>query len=78
MPRAGAAILSDYPPEYRLEVACGKCERRGSYRVASLMDRHGDVGLPHLLALVAADCPRRIENRPYDQCAAFYPGRAKA
>jgi hypothetical protein len=78
MPRAGAAILSDHPPEYRLEVACGKCERHGSYRVATLIARHGDVGLPRLLSLVAADCQRRIANRPYDQCGAFYPGREKA
>jgi hypothetical protein len=78
MPRSGAAVLSDYPMAFRLAIACDKCERAGAYQAAGLIERWGDIGLPELLGKLAADCPRRVEGRFYDQCGAFYPARVKA
>jgi hypothetical protein len=41
-------------------MACRKCERRGRYRVAGLIQRCGvDVSLPELKDIIAADCRRQ-------------------
>jgi hypothetical protein len=58
MPRTGAQILSDFEPDFRIEVICSKCGRTGSYRVASVMARKGDVRLTDFVNDVSADCPK--------------------
>jgi hypothetical protein len=56
-----------------LDVACSKCERRGRYKVAELMKRHGaDAKLPDLCDILAADCPR-INSAAHDGCSIYYP-----
>jgi hypothetical protein len=77
MPRAGAAMLSDYPSRSELEFACDKCGRNGRYLVENLTRCFGDMGLPELLCRISGDCQRRIENRFHDQCGAYYPQRDK-
>jgi hypothetical protein len=54
MPRDGALVLSGArnPP---LSIVCEPRGQRGTYSVARLMERHGDVKLPDLLATLA-DC----------------------
>jgi hypothetical protein len=48
-----------------LDVACNRCERRGRLRTGTLLARHGPaLPVPALRGVLAADCPRLIENRP--------------
>jgi hypothetical protein len=48
MPRDGAVVLSDlrYPT---LSIVCEPCDRRRVYKVAQLMEQHGDAKLTDLL-----------------------------
>lgn len=56
----------------RLEIACTKCGRKGSYAVQGLIDRHGpDLGLPDLAAMLSADCEHR-GGLAYDQCHVLF------
>ena len=56
----------------RLEIACGKCGRRGSYAVQGLIDRHGpDLGLPDLAAMLSADCEHR-GGLAFDRCQVLF------
>lgn len=65
--------LADYvdPPIY-LVIECRHCPRRGRMRTDRLLARYGPVHLPHLLHLVAADCPKMIAGRYYDWCGVIY------
>ncbi len=50
---AGVAIF----PYVVVRLACAKCEREGSYRLARLAAKYGlDIRLPDLLAALASDC----------------------
>jgi hypothetical protein len=47
----------------RVYMSCHKCTRTGSYRLASLIVRHGaDKGLPDLLVELSRDCPQRTPH----------------
>jgi len=66
----GAVKLADYT-EGQVLVACAKCERRGRYRLAGLIDRFGaDFGLPDLLRELSHNCPKWSG---WDRCGAVYP-----
>ena len=55
----GAWTLSRWPLD-PIEIVCDRCERRGRYRKATLLERYGgDVVMPEVLARVSADCPKR-------------------
>ena len=56
----------------RIAIACPKCGRRGSYSVARLMGRFGDLTLIRLLEELSADCPKRKARSFEDWCAARY------
>jgi hypothetical protein len=43
----------------RVSIACPKCGRRGSYSVARLVRRFGDLTLIRLLEELSTDCPKR-------------------
>lgn len=66
--------LSEYP-FITVRIACSKCARQGSYRLARLADRYGaEIEMTALLGHLAADCERRdTRARVYDYCGAFYP-----
>ncbi len=52
----GALTLAQYPADM-VRLACTRCQRRGQYRKASLIERHGgDTSLPDL-RLAIARCP---------------------
>lgn len=73
MPLNGSLILSDLTTD-RLEVACPKCARRGSYVVAALITRLGpDYRLTDLLGELTEDCPKRGPQAMLDQCGARFP-----
>jgi hypothetical protein len=56
----------------RLEIACGKCGRRGSYSVQELINRHGpELGLPDLAARLSADCEHR-GGLAFDRCQVLF------
>jgi hypothetical protein len=56
--------------------ACTKCERRGQYRKATLVERYGaDANMVDLRLELAADCPRVIADKPVDRCGVIYPDR---
>ena len=55
--RDNAHTLSDFHVP-TLSIECEPCGRRGRYNVAKLMEKHGDMKLPDLLYVLAADCPK--------------------
>jgi hypothetical protein len=57
-----------------LNVACSRCERVGRYNVNALIAQHGpNFGIPMLLRLLAADCPKRKSVSAYDLCGIHCP-----
>jgi hypothetical protein len=74
MTGTGAVLLGEVARRQEwLEVACDRCGRRGRYRTARLVARHGaGMGLPDLLAELSRDCPNRASASLYDRCAAHY------
>jgi hypothetical protein len=62
--------LADYPGDI-VRLACTRCDRRGQYRLAGLIERYGaDVRLPDLRTILA-DCPR--QNKFGDPCGVIFP-----
>jgi hypothetical protein len=54
-----------------LNIACDRCERAGKYRLDTLIVRHGaGFGIPLLLSMLSADCPKRASVSAYDLSAA--------
>jgi hypothetical protein len=77
MPRHGAVVFGDIEDRLDvLHVTCRKCERRGQYPVARLIERYGrEAKLVDWKDQITADCPRRAQARVVvmDQCGAHFP-----
>ena len=73
MPRDGSRTLSDLIAP-RLNEACSKCDRRGSYDVARLSRERGDLKLTEFLDELTANCPRAAAFSLYDRCGAMFEG----
>ena len=57
-----------------LTIACSRCERRGRYRTAALVERHGaGMTIAELLEMVSATCPKRVSPTWYDRCDPHCP-----
>jgi hypothetical protein len=57
-----------------LEIACNRCTRKGRVSVDRLMAEHGPLmSIPTLLALLSADCPKRIAAETHDVCGSHMP-----
>jgi hypothetical protein len=57
-----------------LAVACSRCDRAGQYGLDTLIARHGPgFGVPELLRLLSADCPKRHSLIAYDLCGVHCP-----
>ena len=59
-----------------LRVACTRCYRRGQYRLANLIKRHGcDAKLVDWKEDLTTDCPKRANDRVamLDLCGAWFP-----
>jgi hypothetical protein len=56
-----------------LRVACTRCERVGQLRTNRLFVEHGDVAMPRLRELIAADCPRMQGGELRDPCGVHFP-----
>jgi hypothetical protein len=68
---------SDAPVSYPwiiVRIACRRCDRRGSYRLARLAARFGaDVAMPELLKAISADCYYRKPRHPISgECQAYF------
>lgn len=74
MPKNGAVLLSEFPGDV-VAIACRFCERRGVYKRANLIARYGDIGLPELLTILAADCPRN--GNMSHPCSPYFPDLAR-
>jgi hypothetical protein len=80
MPRGGAIVFGDLDGKLEmLRVACSKCERRGQYRVAQLIERHGrDAKLVDWKEETTADCPKRANRLAVtDLSGAYFPDLAR-
>ena len=71
MPRSGSQTLSDLVA-LRLEVACEKCGRKGSYSVAKLYAERGDLRLTDFLSEPTSDCPNARSIGWHERCAARF------
>jgi hypothetical protein len=64
------AQLDDFVP------ACTKCERRGQYKKATLIERYrADANMVDLRLTLAAGCPKIAANKIMDLCGVYYPDR---
>ena len=58
---------------HALSIACESCGRRGTYKVARLMEQHGDAKLTDLLQTLA-ECQKARSASIHDRCKAVYEG----
>jgi hypothetical protein len=73
MPKDGAMVLSDFPPDTLFRLKCDKCGRSGQYRHETLSQIYGpDQKMPDLLPVFSADCRKRKANVPSDRCGIVY------
>ena len=70
MPRDGALTLSDMR-QPSLSIVREPCGRRGAYKVARLMELHGDAKLTDLLHTLA-NCPKARSASIHDRCKAVF------
>jgi hypothetical protein len=71
MPRP-YVTLAERPTDM-VRLACTKCERRGQYRKATLIERYGaDANMVELRLILAADCPKVAANRMMDLCGVIW------
>ena len=75
MPRDGATIFGDLVGKLTmLRVACDKCGRNGTYRLAGLIDkRGGNAKVIDWLDELTADCPKKTARNMNDPCGAKCP-----
>ncbi len=56
-----------------VEVRCTKCDRRGRYRIATLIERYGaDFAGPDLRDKLSADCEKH-RAAEYERCDLYFP-----
>jgi hypothetical protein len=75
MAPAGSIILADVAERTAvLAIACTRCDRAGKYSMDTLIDRYGlAFGVPALLRLLSADCPKRRSLSASDLCGVHCP-----
>ena len=57
-----------------LAVACTRCDRADQYNLGALIAEHGPrFGIPTLLRLLSAGCPKRDPSSVYDLCGVHCP-----
>ena len=70
MPRDGALVLSDFAtPRYRSSAS--RVADAGRYKLARLMEQHGDAKLTGLLQTLA-NCPKARSASIHDRCKAVF------
>jgi len=73
---SGSITLADVAERTAvLAVACTRCDRAGRYQLHALIERHRPAcGIPELLRVLSADCPKRASVSTYDLCGIHCPG----
>jgi hypothetical protein len=57
-----------------LDVACSRCDRRGRYSVAKLIERYGpDTGVRLMVPELTATCAKRDSPAIYERCDIWFP-----
>ena len=60
-----------------LAVRCTKCDRRGRYRITTLIERYGpDFAGPDLREKLSVDCEKH-DAAEYERCDLYFPGMLK-
>ncbi len=60
-----------------LDVRCTKCDRRGRYRITTLIERYGaDFAGPDLRDKLSVDCERH-DAAEYERCDLYFPDMLK-
>lgn len=57
-----------------IDVACSRCDRRGRYQLARLVEALGDDFPMTDLGAELANCPRRGATAHNERCDVFFPG----
>jgi hypothetical protein len=75
MPRDGSITPADLVGKLDiLRVECTRCERRGQYRVSTVIEQIGEDGkLTDWLYRLTLDCPRKTAPGLSDPCGARMP-----
>lgn len=75
MAMTGSISLADVAARTdTLVVACTRCDRAGRYSVHTLIERYNRrLGVPRLLDMLSADCPKRKSLSAYDLCGIHCP-----
>lgn len=74
----GAIALGDVAARAsHIEVACSRCERRGRYQVAKLVETLGPEFPMTDLGAELASCPHRGASAHHERCDVFFPGLRK-
>lgn len=75
MKKPGSVALSEVAAKAtHLEMACTRCDRRGRYQLARLVERFGPDFPMTDLGRELADCPNRREAAPNKRCDVYFPG----
>ena len=70
---SGAYTVSTYPFD-PVRLSCSKCDRKGQYRKATLLERFGpDAAMPDVLHALA-NCQHHKQS---DRCMVIYPDLAR-
>ena len=60
-----------------VEVRCTKCDRRGRYRITTLIERYGaDFAGPDLRDKLSTDCEKHAAAE-YERCDLYFPDMLK-
>jgi hypothetical protein len=61
-----------------IRVECTKCDRKGRYSVAKLIEKHGRKGdMMKWREMLSADCPKRDAHAMQDRCELVCPDLPK-
>jgi hypothetical protein len=79
MPKDGSIVFGDLVGKLdMIVVECTKCDRKGQYHLARLIEQHGrDAKLTDWRTYVARDCPRMKAASYSDQCGVRCPDLPK-
>lgn len=74
----GSVALGDVAARAsHIEVACSRCDRRGRYLLARLVQTYGPDFPMTNLGGELANCPRRSATAHHERCDVFFPGLGK-
>lgn len=74
MPRGVVTLGEVAAKTERVDIACRRCDRRGTLRTDRLVGDHGvAMPIPALFRLIAADCPRMQADKMHDVCGVHMP-----